>query len=262
MITVNHCGYNSMHAFPHDRFLPEGYSDYVLLLIKTEGYIEIDGQITALEPNSILLYAPHSYIHYGCEHAHYNDDWIHFELHGDDTDLLTKLAIPVNTPVHLSLFSTLTDYSRLIVTETHNDRIHTYETLNALMHALLYSIADLIQMNNDDTVYQKYYHPIHELRMKIQNAPHEKWNIPALASSIHLSASYFQHLYKDFFGTTCIQDIIEARIKQAQFYLSTSNIAIAKLALICGYENELHFMRQFKKITGMTPSQYRAARKQ
>ena len=32
---------------------------------------------------------------------------------------------------------------------------------------------------------------------------------------------------------------------------------IASVAALCGYENQLHFMRQFKKFTGLTPSQYR-----
>ena len=36
-------------------------------------------------------------------------------------------------------------------------------------------------------------------------------------------------------------------------------MSISSLAAFCGYDNELHFMRQFKKGTGMTPSQYREA---
>ena len=32
---------------------------------------------------------------------------------------------------------------------------------------------------------------------------------------------------------------------------------VAILAVFCGYESELHFMRQFKKYTGLTPSGYR-----
>lgn len=38
-------------------------------------------------------------------------------------------------------------------------------------------------------------------------------------------------------------------------------MSIRSLADFCGYENELHFMRQFKKFVGMTPSQYRLANK-
>ena len=78
-----------------------------------------------------------------------------------------------------------------------------------------------------------------------------------LAERMHLSISHFQHLYREFFGTSCIRDVIDARIAYAQYYLTTTEMSIQALAVFCGYESELHFMRQFKKYTGLTPSGYR-----
>ena len=63
--------------------------------------------------------------------------------------------------------------------------------------------------------------------------------------------------YKQFFGLSCQQDMINARLKFAKYYLQNSDMNIGSLAGFCGYENELHFMRQFKKFTGLTPSEYR-----
>ena len=34
-------------------------------------------------------------------------------------------------------------------------------------------------------------------------------------------------------------------------------MSIRSLSDFCGYDNELHFMRQFKKFVGMTPTEYR-----
>ena len=96
-----------------------------------------------------------------------------------------------------------------------------------------------------------------QLRMSILNAPHKKWTVPDMAQTVHMSPSYFQHLYKQMFGISCMQDVIAARLKNAKFYLRTSDMSIQSLAEFCGYENELHFMRQFKKQEGMTPTQYR-----
>lgn len=257
MIKVNACGYDSMHKIVLDSFCPDGYEDYALLLIKTDSWFETGGTVTDMPPGSVMIYAPHSYVHYGCREAHYNDDWIHFELQDEDSDLLQKLALPVNLPFSLPYLGTLTDYSKLVVQEKLSSHPRKSAVADSLMRALLYSLADQLHTASDDNENHKYYYLMNELRTEILNAPCKKWDTPELAGKLHLSISHFQHLYKQFFGVTCIQDVINARIKQAQLYLCISEMSVSSLALFCGYENELHFMRQFKKFTGMTPSQYR-----
>ena len=259
MITVNICGYDSMHKIKLDRSCPEGYKDYALLLVKTESFFELNGEIVDFPPHTVMIYGAHSPVHYGCKNPHYNDDWIHFELHDEDADLLRELTIPVDCPFTLPFFGTLTDYVRLIVQEKLSAHSHGAQVIDSLMHALLYSLADQLRSVPDDNAKHRYYYPMNELRMEILNAPYKKWDTPLLAQRLHMSISHFQHLYKQFFKTTCIQDIILARIKHAQLYLCISEMSVSSLAYFCGYDNELHFMRQFKKMTGMTPSQYREA---
>lgn len=259
MITVNVCGYDSMHKMKFHRSCPGGYEDHALLLIKTASYFEIDGEATDFGPNTVMVYGAGSPVHYGCRNPHYNDDWIHFELLGEDEGLLRELAIPVNRPFTLPCLGTLTDYARLVVQEKLSARPHSPQAIDSLMHALLYSLADQVHAAPNDNTGNPYYYPMSELRMEIQNAPWQKWDTPRLAQRLHLSISHFQHLYKQFFDTTCIQDIIRARIRYAQLYLCISEMTVSSLAAFCGYDNELHFMRQFKKVTGMTPSQYRKA---
>lgn len=257
MITVNICGYDSMHKMAFDRSYPDGYEDYALLLIKTESYFEVDGEVSDFPPNTVMVYGMRSPVHYGCRNPHYNDDWIHFELHGKDENLLRELAIPADRPFPLPYLGTLTDYVRLIVQEKLSPHSHSNQVIDSLMHALLYSLASQLHAVPDGNTNHKYYYPMNELRMEILNAPCQKWDTPQLARRLNLSISHFQHLYKQFFQTTCVQDIIQARIKHAQLYLCISEMSISSLASFCGYDNELHFMRQFKKLTGMTPSQYR-----
>lgn len=257
MITVNICGYDSMHRIALDRVNPKGYEDYALLLVKTESFFEIDGNLLDFPPNTVMIYGKHAPVHYGCREPHYNDDWIHFDLEDEDSDLLQKLAIPVNCPFTLPHLGALADYSRLIVQEKLSCHSCRHAVMDSLMRALLYSLASQLREAPDDNTANKYYYPMKELRTEILNAPHQKWDTPQLAERLHLSISHFQHLYKCFFHSTCVQDIIDARVKLAQLYLCISDTSISSLALFCGYESELHFMRQFKKRTSMTPSQYR-----
>ncbi|MCM1175292.1 MAG: AraC family transcriptional regulator [Blautia sp.] len=257
MITVNVCGYDSMHKMILDRSCPDGFDDYTLLLIKTESFFELNGENISFPPNTVMIYGIHSPVHYGCLTPHYNDDWIHFELHCEDTNLLHELAIPVNCPFTLPCLGTLTDYTRSIVQEKLSPYPYSTQVIDSLMHALLYSLSNRLHTLSDLNTNNKNYYSLNELRIEILNAPYKKWDIPLIAQKLNLSVSYFHHLYKQFFQTTCTQDIIHARIRHAQLYLCISEMSVSSLALFCGYDNELHFMRQFKKITGMTPSQYR-----
>lgn len=257
MITVGNCGYDSNHPVELDRLILNGYKDYTLLFIKTDVWFDIEGEIKDYPPNTVILYDKNTTVHYGCRHPHYNDDWIHFDLDPEDLNFLKSLNIPFNTPIPLTQIGQLSDYIRLIVLAKVANSSYAPQIIDSTMHSLLYCLASHIDYNPEDISNYKYYTELTQLRMEIMNAPHQPWNVELMADKVHLSPSYFQHLYKSFFDISCMQDVILARIKNAKFYLQTTNISIHSLAELCGYDNELHFMKQFKKHTNMTPLQYR-----
>ena len=76
-----------------------------------------------------------------------------------------------------------------------------------------------------------------------------------------ISRSHFQRLYKQLFGVTAKDDMISARIKRAMQLLANTDMRIQEVAEQCGYNNESHFMRQFKDKCGMTAAQYRKTNK-
>ena len=72
-----------------------------------------------------------------------------------------------------------------------------------------------------------------------------------------MSRSYFQHIYREIFGVSCISDVINGKIEKAKVILSETSCTVSQAAAMCGYDNEEHFMRQFKKLVGVTPTVYR-----
>ena len=108
-----------------------------------------------------------------------------------------------------------------------------------------------------DEKFGSYYEKMAMLRSRIYNMPYFDWNISGLSHSLSISKSYFQHLYKEIFGTGVMEDIIQSRIQHAKYLLSTTSLPIKEISSMCGYSNETHFMRQFKGIMKMTPSRYR-----
>ena len=99
------------------------------------------------------------------------------------------------------------------------------------------------------------------LRREIAAEPQHDWNIAEMARSVGISRGHLQRLYKQYFGISCMEDIIELRLNRAKELLTYTNLRIQEIAMQCGYNNESHFMRQFKDRLGMTAVQYRTQAK-
>lgn len=72
-----------------------------------------------------------------------------------------------------------------------------------------------------------------------------------------LSKDHFIRLFKNDMGTTPIKYINQKKIERAQLLLITNNRSIKDIAYALSFENVYYFNRLFKKIIGMTPSEYR-----
>ena len=101
-----------------------------------------------------------------------------------------------------------------------------------------------------------YKEQLSRLCREIAAEPQRDWNIDDMARFVGISRSHMQRLYKQFFGTSCIEDIIESRMNRAKQLLTYTDLRIQEIAMQCGYNNESHFMRQFKIRCGMTAVQY------
>jgi AraC family transcriptional regulator of arabinose operon len=78
-----------------------------------------------------------------------------------------------------------------------------------------------------------------------------------MAERLALSPSYFQTLYRAEFGVSCYEDVLRAKTRLAQYYLANTTMTVREISGLCGFENDVHFMRQFRKRTGLTALEYR-----
>lgn len=59
-------------------------------------------------------------------------------------------------------------------------------------------------------------------------------------------------------GSTPMQYVLAYRIEQAVKMIEEDSRPLGNIALACGFADQAHFSRSFKKVTGQTPRQYRA----
>ncbi len=79
-----------------------------------------------------------------------------------------------------------------------------------------------------------------------------------LARRAGLPTHRLARVLKRFFGLTPSQLIAKVRITAASRMLCETNASVADIALACGFYDHSAFSRAFRKITGTTPSRFRA----
>jgi AraC-like DNA-binding protein len=82
--------------------------------------------------------------------------------------------------------------------------------------------------------------------------------IEEIARLVKLSRSRLCYLFKAEVGLPPTQYLKKVRMEKALELLRTSFLDIKEVAAKVGYNDSTHFMREFKKAYGSTPSQHRA----
>lgn len=104
---------------------------------------------------------------------------------------------------------------------------------------------------------EDYREKLEKIRIRFMENPQLDWSIDSISKDIGISRSHLQRLYKEQFGSSCMDDIISARLSHAKWLLMNTDLKIGQIAEQCGYLNESHFMRQFKSKMGMTALVFR-----
>ena len=77
-----------------------------------------------------------------------------------------------------------------------------------------------------------------------------------LAKLVHLSPYYFSRSFKKETQTTPHQALLQLRVRRARILLPKAK-TLTEIAYLCGFSDQSHFTRVFKKHTGFTPRQFR-----
>jgi len=92
---------------------------------------------------------------------------------------------------------------------------------------------------------------------KIKKDTAASWDIPALAVLVNLSPSRFRHLFKQETGMGPAQYLKEIRLVRAEKMLRTTFLSIKQILKQVGIASNAHFVRDFRRKYGTTPTAYR-----
>ncbi|MBW4643233.1 MAG: AraC family transcriptional regulator [Goleter apudmare HA4340-LM2] len=85
----------------------------------------------------------------------------------------------------------------------------------------------------------------------------EDLSLSEIANELGMSQYYFCHLFKRSTGMSPHQYLIQQRVERAKHLLEQPERTITAISLECGFANQSHFAKCFRKHTGMNPKQFR-----
>ncbi len=100
---------------------------------------------------------------------------------------------------------------------------------------------------------------------KIENYVEENLNqsitISLISQSLNISKSHLSHLIKQEYNKSLTRYIQDKKIQKAIEYLEKTEISVSKVSELLGFSDPNYFSRIFKKITGVSASEYRISSK-
>ena len=121
--------------------------------------------------------------------------------------------------------------------------INEYELLNAESHFLISN-----QQDNDR---------MDQIFKFVRNNFDGEISLDQIANEVSLTVPAFCRYFKKSTSKTFTEYVNEFRIVHATKLLAEGQLSLTEVFMECGFNSQSHFIKQFKKITGQTPSQYR-----
>lgn len=254
VMIFNAIGYNYRHSedFVIDR--PNGLNEYLLLIIKSKAVFKFGDDFIHANPYSLILFNKGSQQYFKADKETYINDWVTFTLTSEEEKFFINESVKTDTLIESDSVNACAEIIKLMQKEWCSANPHKDETLELFFKILHTKLKEIF--NTKDCV-KPYYNELVKIKTDIYNNPSDKYTIESLAQRLNLSKSYFQHLYKKYFDTSPISDVINSRIEIAKQLLSSTTYSIKDISEILGYRNDTQFMKQFKSITGLTAGQYK-----
>ena len=137
------------------------------------------------------------------------------------------------------------------------NRVESLDELEQLLTSFFDRINNHIQKKRASLNYQL----IEEIRLGLDENFAEDITLSAMANRYNISPSYLSLLFTEKTGKNFIDYLTERRIKKAKELLKHTDLKIYEVSNAVGYKDSFYFSNCFKKITGVSPSEYRESTK-
>ena len=98
---------------------------------------------------------------------------------------------------------------------------------------------------------------IHKTMQYMRTHYAEKITLEQMAGKVYLSTAYFSRIFNEEMGCSFNNYLNTIRIEKSKEMLLLPHMRMTDIALLVGFEDQSYFTKVFKRVTGMSPLDYR-----
>ena len=228
-------------------------------VVDGKGEFNIQGQRFPVKPNDFVIINPQ------VEHTELSspDEPLEYIVLGINGLSFSNLT-PVSEGGHPFSFFNLRDeqkdilrYLNAMVQEATSQSMSYELVCHNLLEILLIKMLRHQHFDLEVGKQSKATKDISFIKHYLETYYHESIQLEDLASMTHLSRFYISHSFKKEIGMSPMEYLIAIRIKESKILLRTTNYSISQVADIVGFTTPTYFSKQFRKSTGISPTDYR-----
>lgn len=151
-------------------------------------------------------------------------------------------------------------FSELFKSYIIQSEIYQFVTRTYLMQILLYMYNQWTTKSRFENMRKslhRNYKCILTIREHIENNSHLGFTLDGLAEMSGLSRYFFCRIFKELIGESPIDYVNRCKINTAKRLLCETEKSIKEILFMCGFDNESHFFKLFKRYVKESPATYR-----
>lgn len=135
--------------------------------------------------------------------------------------------------------------------------IYRYPSASALLSELLAFLDTFVEtINNQFNDYKNRQKIQQAIQFILENFDKDL-NMAVVSNHISMNYSLFSSVFKQYTGSNFVNYLKELRMQEAKRLLEETELRVNEISQKIGYENEKHFMKIFKSVCGVSPTEYR-----
>lgn len=229
--------------------------EYIFIQFLTPAELLLEGEWVFVQEGSCIMYNKHS-AQYMRSNGVLIHNWMHIK--GNLDEICQAYGFKYNTVYNTKNSNAISNVVRemeeeFLVCGEFKNRLAELKIEELIIKTVRESnLKSQINQINSDMV-----RSFLAFRIKMNREYQKDWTVPEMAKQTGYSQARFCKLYKEIFGISPKRDLQLVRIEQAKLLLIQNEYMVSTVAQMCGYTNPFHFIRTFKKETGMTPGEYK-----